>query len=247
MTMFTATRAPPGQRAAGGLSPYPIRSRLMAEQYSLGSETACYTRADSRPPTDVPWTRTRRKTMPTTTNTSHHGWALLLLWGIAWVILGFFLLFQPGMTAIVLVQIMAVFWVVGGVVDLMNGLTHREQPGRGWRVVGGILGIVAGVIIMIHPIAGTLVTIAFGFYLLAFAALVTGIINLVGGFQKTLSWGVSLLGLAQIILGIFLVTHPVVGMLAYVPTLGVLAIVAGIVIIISSFRVRRMIETAPAV
>jgi uncharacterized membrane protein HdeD (DUF308 family) len=185
--------------------------------------------------------------MATTTNTSHHGWALLLLWGIAWVILGFFLLFQPGMTAIVLVQIMAVFWVVGGVVDLMNGLTHREQPGRGWRVVGGILGIVAGVIIMIHPIAGTLVTIAFGFYLLAFAALVTGIINLVGGFQKTLSWGVSLLGLAQIILGIFLVTHPLVGMLAYVPTLGVLAIVAGIVIIISSFRVRRMMETAPAV
>src|SRR5215471_17326082 len=179
--------------------------------------------------------------------TSHHGWALLLLLGIAWVILGFFLPFQPGMTAIVLVQIMAVFWVVGGVVDLMNGLTHREQPGRGWRVVGGILGIVAGVIIMIHPIAGTLVTIAFGFYLLAFAALVTGIINLVGGFQKTLSWGVSLLGLAQIILGIFLVTHPLVGMLAYVPTLGILAIVAGIVIIISSFRVRRMSETAPAV
>jgi uncharacterized membrane protein HdeD (DUF308 family) len=185
--------------------------------------------------------------MATTTNASHHGWALLLLWGLSWVILGFFLLFQPGMTAIVLVQIMAVFWVVGGVLDLMNGLTHREQTGRGWRVLSGILGIVAGVIIMLHPIAGTLVTVAFGFYLLAFAAIVTGIINLVGGFQKTLSWGVSLLGLAQIILGVFLVTHPLVGMLAYVPTLGILAIVAGIVIIISSFRVRRMMETAPAV
>ncbi len=99
---------------------------------------------------------------------------------------------------------------------------------------------------MIHPIVGTLVTIAFGFYLLAFAAIVTGIINLVGGFQRTLSWGVSLLGVAQIILGIFLVTHPLVGMLAYVPTLGMLAIAAGIVIIISSFRVRRVAATAPA-
>src|SRR5262249_56184668 len=103
---------------------------------------------------------------------------------------------------IVLVQIMAVFWVVGGVMDLMNGLTHREQPGRGWRVVGGILGIVAGVIIMIHPIAGTLVTIAFGFYLLAFAPLVTGIINLVGGFPKTLPSAVSLLDPPHTILAI---------------------------------------------
>jgi len=183
--------------------------------------------------------------MATTTTTAHHGWALLLLWGLAWVILGLFLLFEPGITAVVLVQIMAVFWVVGGVLDLMNGLTHPEQPGRVWRVLGGILGIVAGIIIMIHPIAGTLVTIAFGFYLLAFAAIVTGIINLVGGFQRTLSWGVSLLGAAQIILGIFLVTHPLAGMLAYVPTLGMLAIAAGIVIIISSFRVRRTAATAP--
>ena len=181
-----------------------------------------------------------------TTTTPHHGWALLLLWGLAWVILGLFLFFEPGITAVVLVQIMAVFWVVGGVLDLMNGLAHPEQPGRAWRVLGGILGIVAGIIIMIHPIIGALVTVAFGFYLLAFAAIVTGIINLVGGFQRTLSWGVSLLGVAQIILGIFLVTHPLVGMLAYVPTLGVLAIVAGIVIVISSFRVRRMVATTPA-
>jgi len=179
-----------------------------------------------------------------TTAAPNHGWALLLLWGIAWIILGFFLLFQPGITAILLVQIMAVFWVVGGVIDLMNGLTHA-QPNRGWRIFSGILGIAAGVIIMIHPIVGTLVTVAFGFYLLAFAVIVTGLINMVGGFKKTLSWGASLLGLVQVILGIFLVTHPLVGMLAYVPTLGIIAIVGGIVILMGAFKVKRM-PAAPA-
>jgi uncharacterized membrane protein HdeD (DUF308 family) len=186
----------------------------------------------------------REEEIMATPTAAHHGWVLLLLWGICWIVLGFFLLFQPGMTAIVLVQIMAVFWVVGGVIDLMNGLTHPGQPSRAWRILGGILGIVAGVIIMVHPIAGTLATIAFGYYLLAFAAIVTGLINMVGGFQKTLSWGVSLLGVAQIILGIVLVTHPMVGMLAYVPTLGMLAIAAGIVIIVSSFKVRRWAPAA---
>jgi hypothetical protein len=175
-----------------------------------------------------------------------HGWVLLLLWGMAWIILGFFLLFQPGITAILLVQIMAVFWVVGGVIDLMHGLTHRDQPNRGWRIFSGILGIAAGVVIMVHPILGTLVTIAFGFYLLAFTAIVTGVINIVGGFKKTLSWGAALLGVVQVILGIFLLTHPLVGMLAYVPTLGILAIVGGFVMIVASFKVKHMLEVAPA-
>jgi uncharacterized membrane protein HdeD (DUF308 family) len=179
-----------------------------------------------------------------TTAAPNHGWVLLLLWGMAWIILGFFLLFQPGITAMLLVQIMAVFWVVGGVIDLMNGLTHA-QPSRGWRIFSGMLGIVAGVVIMVHPIVGTLVTVAFGFYLLAFAVIVTGLINMVGGFKKTLSWGASLLGLVQVILGIFLVTHPLVGMLAYVPTLGIVAIAGGIVIIAGAFKVKRMLA-APA-
>jgi uncharacterized membrane protein HdeD (DUF308 family) len=178
--------------------------------------------------------------------TTHQGWVLLLLWGMAWVVLGFLLFFQPGMTAVVLVQVMAVFWVMGGVIDLMHGLTHSGQPSRGWRILSGILGVAAGIIIVVHPILGTMVTVAFGFYLLAFTAIVTGLINLVGGFRRTLSWGGSLLGLVQVILGIFLVTHPLVGMLAYVPTLGIIAIAGGIVIIVSSFRIKRMLETAPA-
>ena len=174
-----------------------------------------------------------------------HGWVLLLLWGMSWIILGLFLLFQPGLTAIVLVQIMAIFWVVGGVIDLMNGLTHGDQPHRGWRLFGGILGIAAGVILMARPLVGAIVTIAFGYFLLAFSAIVSGIINIVGANRTGLSWGGSLLGVAQVIIGIFLATHPIVGMLAYVPTLGILAIAGGIVTIVASFKVKH--GTAAAV
>jgi len=175
-----------------------------------------------------------------------HGWALLLLWGMAWIVLGLFLLRQPGMTAILLVQMMAVFWVVGGVIDLMNGLTHADQPNRGWRIFGGILGIAAGVILMAHPLLGAIVTIAFQYYLLAFAAIVIGIINIVGATRAGLSWGGSLLGVAQVIIGIFLATHPLVGMLAFVPTLGMIVIAGGILTIIASFKVKRMLGAAPA-
>ncbi len=179
-----------------------------------------------------------------TSTPQSHGWALLLLWGMAWIILGQFLLFRPGITAILLVQFMAVFWVVGGVIDLMSGLTHADQPGRGLRIFGGILGAVAGIILIVYPIIGTIVTIAFQYYLLAFSAMVIGVINLVGGFKPSLSWGGSLLGLVQLILGIFLVTHPIVGMLAFVPTLGIIVTAGGIAAIIAAFRVRGAMAAA---
>ncbi len=181
------------------------------------------------------------------TATPHsHGWVLLLVWGMAWVILGLFLLFQPGITAILLVQLMAVFWVVGGVIDLVTALSHGDHPHRGWRIFGGILSIAAGVIIMAHPLLGTIVTIAFGFYLLAVTAIINGLINLVGGLKGPISWGGSLLGLVQVIIGIFLVTHPLMGMLAYVPTLGIIAIAAGIAVIVFAFRVKTGTAFVPA-
>lgn len=172
-----------------------------------------------------------------TTTPPAHGFTLLLLWGLAWIILGLFLLFRPGVTAILLVQFMAVFWVVGGVIDLMSGLSHA-QPGRGWRIFGGILGAVAGVILILHPILGAIVTVAFQYYLLALIAMVVGVINLFGVFKASLSWGGSLLGLVQVILGIFLVTHPIVGMIALVPTLGLVLMVGGIVTIVAAFRIK---------
>ena len=176
------------------------------------------------------------------TTPQSHGWALLLLWGMAWIVLGLFLLFRPGITAVLLVQMMTVFWVVGGVIDVMSGLTHGDQPHRGWRIGGGILGIAAGVVLMAHPIVGALVTIAFQYYLLAFAAMIVGVINIVGAAKTGLSWGGSLLGVAQVIIGIFLVTHPLVGMLAFVPTLGLLAIAGGIVTIVAAFKVKRAVS-----
>ena len=89
-------------------------------------------------------------------------------------------------------------------------------------------------------------TIAFQYYLLAFAAIVIGVINMFGGFKPSLSWGGSLLGLVQVILGIFLLTHPMMGMLAYVPTLGIITIVAGIAVIVFAFRVKAGTAVVPA-
>ncbi|MDO8478652.1 MAG: DUF308 domain-containing protein [Candidatus Rokubacteria bacterium] len=59
------------------------------------------------------------------------------------------------------------------------------------------------------------------------------------GWTLLLLWGAS-----WVILGLFLVTHPLVGMLAYVPTLGIVVIAGGIVTIVAAFRVKGAMAAA---
>src|SRR4051794_23863521 len=98
-------------------------------------------------------------------------WWLLLLWGVSMIVLGLYLIFQPGMTAVVLVQVMAVFWLVGGAFDVADAVLNKTDPQRVWRIVGGLIGIIAGGIILINPLLGTFIAIGFQYYLLAIGAI----------------------------------------------------------------------------
>ena len=107
-------------------------------------------------------------------------WWLLLLWGVSMIVLGLYLIFQPGMTAVILVQVMAVFWLVGGAFDVINGVLNKEDPQRVWRIIGGLVSIIAGGIILLNPLLGTFITLAFQYYLLAIGAIFIGVINISG-------------------------------------------------------------------
>ena len=170
-------------------------------------------------------------------------WWLLLLWGVSMIILGLYLILQPGMTAVVLVQVMAVFWLVGGAFDVADAVLNKADPQRVWRIVGGLIGIIAGGIILINPLLGTFITVAFQYYLLAIGAIILGAIN-IAGWNRTpgshWSWGTTLLGVLQVLIGLFLIAHPIIGILALLTVFGVLAIVAGVGAIFASFRVKSL-------
>ena len=170
-------------------------------------------------------------------------WWLLLVWGIATIVLGIYLIFQPGMTAVLLVQVMAAFWLVGGAFDVVNGVVNKEDPQRLWRIIGGLMGIIAGGIILINPLLGTFITLAFQYYLLAIGAIFMGVIN-IAGWNRTpgshWSLGSTLLGVLQVLIGLFLIAHPIIGILALLTTFGVLAILAGAGAIFMSFRVKML-------
>jgi uncharacterized membrane protein HdeD (DUF308 family) len=79
-------------------------------------------------------------------------------------------------------------------------------------------------------------------YLVAFWALMTGIVEISSAFvvpgSAGLRWGLGLAGLLSIIFGIILIVHPGAGLLAVLWLVGIYAIVFGVSLIIYAFQIR---------
>jgi uncharacterized membrane protein HdeD (DUF308 family) len=86
------------------------------------------------------------------------GWhrALVSLLAAVSVALGVYLLAHPVLSILVLAITVGFFWLFSGTLELMLGIELRGMPHRGWTIVGGLLGIVAGISIIVYPGISTL-------------------------------------------------------------------------------------------
>ncbi len=162
-------------------------------------------------------------------------WWLILLQGIALVILGALLLTSPAMTTFILIQFLGIYWLVKGIFEIVSiFIDHRQW---GWKLFSGILGIIAGLLILNHPLWATLLVPATLVWLLGIMGLVMGGISLYQAF-KGAGWGVGILGGLSILFGLYLLANTLISTLAFPWVLGIFGLVGGIVAIWNSFKVR---------
>lgn len=166
-------------------------------------------------------------------------WWHLLLAGITAVIVGILLVSFPKETTVVLVQILGIYWVVTGILALVSLFIDRSQ--WGWKLFVGILGILAGIVVVRHPLWSAFLVPFTIVIILGVQAIIQGIIELIMAFQGG-GWGAGLLGVINIIIGIFLLSEPAIATALFPIVLGVVAIVLGIVAIFGSFRARAQEE-----
>jgi uncharacterized membrane protein HdeD (DUF308 family) len=76
----------------------------------------------------------------------------------------------PGITAAVLVVVIGLWALVSGGLELAAAWRLRDaHMGSGWLTFGGVISIVAGVLLVVAPDIGALtIALVFGFYLLAY-------------------------------------------------------------------------------
>jgi uncharacterized membrane protein HdeD (DUF308 family) len=93
---------------------------------------------------------------------------LMILRAIVDIGAGVVAIAYPGPTAEVLTVIIGVYVIVAGIVELGGSgtLSRLGAGGTGWLVVGGLLSIVAGVLLVLWPNIGAVtLAIVFGAYL----------------------------------------------------------------------------------
>jgi uncharacterized membrane protein HdeD (DUF308 family) len=80
--------------------------------------------------------------------------------GMRWVVaivgiialgLGIFVIANIVDTVEALGVILGIFWIIHGIVDVISGLTNRASPNRGWKIGGGALAVVAGIVVISWP------------------------------------------------------------------------------------------------
>ena len=162
-------------------------------------------------------------------------WWLVLLEGIAAIILGILLLTSPGATVMILVQVLGLYFLIKGIFQIVSIFVDSAQ--WGWKLFVGILGIVAGIVILRHPMLSAVLIPSLTAIFVGLLGVTIGVINLIQAFQGN-GWGVGILGALSILFGIFLALNPVVGAVALTIVLGVLGVIGGIAAIIFAFKIR---------
>ncbi len=167
-------------------------------------------------------------------------WWLVLIEGILLIVLGGFLLFNPYSTFLSIIWVLGIFWLIRGVMDLVSLIWDRTM--WGWKIVAGILGIIAGWIVIQNPISSTVVLSSVTVWFIAFTGIFLGITSLVRAF-KGAGWGTGILGAISIGLGILLFFNTGAAMAALPWVMGIFAIFGGIMSIFGSFQVRNAQKT----
>lgn len=170
-------------------------------------------------------------------------WWMLLIEGIAAILLGIILFIQPAATLALVIQLLGIYWLVKGVFSLVSLFWNRS--GWGWRVFNGLLGIIAGLLIIQNPWWSMLLVPATVAILIGVMGMVIGIAQLFQAFKGG-GWGLGILGGLSIFLGLLLLTRPIIAGLALPWVLGFLAIIGGLLALFAAFKVRRMGEKAQA-
>ncbi len=107
------------------------------------------------------------------------GRVMLAVVGVLGIALGIVVMKNPTETIGIIAVIIGLFWIVFGLIDVFQGVTNSDLPGRWWTVLGGVVAAGAGVLLVFwtEPTVLVLALIA-GIFLI-----IEGVLEIIAAFQ----------------------------------------------------------------
>jgi uncharacterized membrane protein HdeD (DUF308 family) len=109
----------------------------------------------------------------------HEHWVLFLVEGIVLVLLGAAAIVVPVIATLAFTLFIGWLFLISGVVGLITTFWMRDAPGFWWALVSAVIGIAAGIVLILWPISGT---ISLTLVLIAFF-IIEGIVTLMYAFE----------------------------------------------------------------
>jgi uncharacterized membrane protein HdeD (DUF308 family) len=162
-------------------------------------------------------------------------WWVVLLEGIFAIIVGLFLLFSPASTTFFLIQVLGIFWLAGGLISILGAFIFSGH--RWFKLISGILGIIAGIVILMYPVISPFVVLTLFIIFIGVWSIVYGAMKLIWGFKGG-GWGMGILGILSIILGLLLLSNVLAGALILPWIFGFFLIVGGVGAVIGGLKMR---------
>ncbi|MCX6701070.1 MAG: DUF308 domain-containing protein [Methanomicrobiales archaeon] len=171
---------------------------------------------------------------------AHYPWWIILVLGVAVLILGMAFLTWPYITLMMVVTFAGAYWFVSGIFSLVSIFVNRSH--LEWKLLIGILGVIAGFVILMYPLFSTILLPAMLVIFIGVWGLLIGGSHIALGFG-TKDWGSVLLGLLAIIFGLLIIAHPLITIAMLPFIFGGFGIIGGIIAIILSFHIRNIAIT----
>jgi uncharacterized membrane protein HdeD (DUF308 family) len=163
-------------------------------------------------------------------------WWFFLLEGIAGIILGLMLVTAPGITMVALVTFLGFYWLIMGILALVRMFVDRSVPWI-WSLLIGIIGILAGILVVRHPLLAAFTVPTVIVIVLGVEGLIMGVLEIIAGVTGG-GIGSFIMGVLYVLVGLLLLASPMAAALAVPLVFGVLLLIQGVALVILAFRAR---------
>lgn len=164
------------------------------------------------------------------------GWWLALLIGLISIVAGVIVIAQPSNSLKTLAVIVGIFVLIDGIAALLSALVSHTES-RGLTAVLGVISVIAGVLLIRHPLGGVrAVALVIGIWLIA-----AGVIRLVAAFDTPDNrlWRI-IVALVLAAFGIAIVAEPHIGYATLAVITGIGFILYGLGMIVAGGAMHRI-------
>lgn len=166
-------------------------------------------------------------------------WWTTLLRGIVWILFGLAVFSNPSVSLRVLTLFVGVLLLIDGIANVVEAIASRKEQ-ENWvlLLLIGLAGVFVGIATFTNP---AITSLALLFYI-AVWAIATGLLEIVAAVRLRREiagegWLIAA-GVLSLLFGVLLIARPGAGALAILWTIGIYAIVFGVMLVVLAIRSR---------